>query len=771
MKVKFVKDSESSTKPSSRPVLHGDDPNKATVEAEKGETVLTTSGNVGNQKELANIAGKKHSEGGTFLDLPAGSAIFSDHLKLADEKMLGLFGYKGKKPRTFAEISKQYNISELNDKLADPDVNIDKIAKTSLEKSIKDANFKLSLLFTLQQFHEDKKGEQDDHSRHFEPFLERTRLGYDELLNSDQMTEAPTAQQEDKPMAFGGQSGFMKNVLNQALDYNQSGQGPQITNINARRGLFRKNYDVTFAPTEDEGMGMFAGISPVGSVPNATPTDSVPDAAPTGKSVPRFAKLGDESPGANLPDPKQGGAYGVDDEPYSPQEAYGVKGATQLNEILKVLGLGEIDIVDNKTDYRRDVKAKVRDMQTLTSKNPKIVVDYILNRDKNPTKSHRPNEETQKLLRQKGFEPADKQKGFTNEELQKLYDEGKINDDFIVRGFKDNLWHYRAPYTNIVDIEDEEEYKRLNDEVRSKGFQASDGNWYIFRGKGLYEGYRFNKDGSIEKIQPDPKIMDELYKWNVKNIPDEGPAPVDMRYRWENRRALAQAKKNRRNIPFITPFTALPETYATDMAYYSPDQAIGALQSMAATRGEQQAMFASPQTQLANQLADQEYLKMTSVISEYADKNVAAYNAERNMNTNIAQNSANRLAAAMQGNADKWAVLKQQYRTAATNADNAVAMQEIAMHKERADRLNSEAAIGEQFRTDPDTGIQMFVKGKDFFPDTSKTTDIADTFETLRAELPSASDDVVAKLALAMYSDKYKVSGASTEYDPNNYLG
>jgi hypothetical protein len=263
-----------------------------------------------------------------------------------------------------------------------------------------------------------------------------------------------------------------------------------------------------------------------------------------------------------------------------------------------------------------------------------------------------------------------------------------------------------------------------------------------------------------------------VIKQNVQNMPNEGPAAPDMRYRWENRRALAQAKKNRRNIPFITPFTAVPETYYTDMAYYSPDQAIGALQSMASTRGEQQAMFASPQTQLANQLADQEYGKMSSVISEYADKNVAAYNAERNMNTQIAQGASARLAAAMQGNADKWAVLKQQYRTAATNADNAVAMQEIAMHKERADRLNSEAAIGEQFRTDPNTGVQMFVKGKDFFPDTTKTTDIADTFETLRTELPSATDDVIAKLALAMHSEKYKVSGTgSTEYDPNNYLG
>ena len=768
MKVKFVKDPNNSVKPSSRPVLHGDDPNKATVEAEKGETVLTTSGNVGNQKELANIGGKKHSEGGTFLDLPAGSAIFSDHLKLADEKMLGLFGYKGKKARTFAEISKQYNISELNDKLADPDTNIDKIAKTSLEKSITDANYKLSLLFTLQQFHEEKKGEQDDHSRHFEPFLERTRLGYDELLNSDSITEAPTDQQEDKPMAFGGQSrGFMKNVLNQALDYNQTGQGPQIIGMQAnRKGLFRKNYDIQFAPIQEEPM--IGSSSYAGSVPDATPTETTP-AAPT-KSVPRFVENGAETE-AKINAPKEGERWGEDDSPYTPQQAYGKEGATQLNEILKVLGLGEIEVVKDKTDYRKEVKQSIRDVQIIGSKNPKIIADYFLNRDNNATKSHRPNNQLQRMLKEAKLVPSNG-KEFTNADLRKFYDEGEINDAFIVKGFNDGLWHYRAPYTKIYDIEDGDEYQKLDSEVKQKGFQASDGNWYIFRGQGKYEGYRYKADGSIEAITPDPKIMDELYKWNVKNMPDEGPAPIDMQYRWENRRALAQAKKNRRNIPFITPFTAMPETYYTDMAYYSPDQAIGALQSMSSTRGEQQAMFASPQTQLANQLADQEYLKMNSIISEYADKNVASYNAERNMNTNIAQNSSNRLAAAMQGNADKWAILKQQYRTAASNADNAVAMQEIAMHKERADRLNSEAAIGEQFKTDPNTGVQMFVKGKDYFPDTSNTADIASTFESLRTELPSASDDVIAKMALAMHSEKYKVSGAgSTEYDPDNYLG
>lgn len=639
MKVRVVKDESAGT-----PTLHGDDPNKATVEAEKGETVLTTSGNVGNQKELASIAGRTHEEGGTFLDLPPGSAIFSDHLKLKDEKMLNLFGYKSKKPRTFAEISKQYKISELNDKLADPDINVDKITKTSLEKSLENANFKLSLLFTLQQFHEEKKGEQTEHSRHFEPLLDRTRLSYDELLNSSNLTDSPTEKTEDKPMKDGGlypEGGLVKTVdFEEIPKFDNGGEPPphlyEETDIRTTKGA----------------------------------------TTPTGKKN-TFK------------------AFGTDFDTYS----------NIWNEIAGI------------------------DLNSLGSEAAqRAAYDWAL--INNP-----------ESIRNMWLAYGLTEKGMRNPKLKKLTSNSK------------------GQFTRAA-LQDPEVLKAL-EEAYVDGF-------YGVRQLDP-KAAKIPDDYEIERKDTFDKTPDKYKDWNVRHLPNEGPAPVDMRYRWENRRALAQAKKNRRNIPFITPFTALPETYFTDSVYYNPDQAIAAMQSMASTRGEQQAMFASPQTQLANQLAGQEYAKMNSIISEYADKNVAAYNQERNINTNIAQQSASRLAAAMQSNADKWAVLKQQYSNAITNADNAVAMQEIAMHKERADRLNSEAAIGEQFRTDPNTGIQMFVKGKDFFPDTTNTADVADTFQTLRTELPNASDDVVAKLALAMHSDKYKVSGTANEYNPDNY--
>lgn len=50
---------------------------EANIEAEKGETVLTDMNDDG-VFELYNIAGKRHSRGGTPLDLPPQSFIYSD---------------------------------------------------------------------------------------------------------------------------------------------------------------------------------------------------------------------------------------------------------------------------------------------------------------------------------------------------------------------------------------------------------------------------------------------------------------------------------------------------------------------------------------------------------------------------------------------------------------------------------------------------------------------------------------------------------------------
>lgn len=159
---------------------------KANIEAEKGETILT-SDETTNEKKLFHIGGEKHSNGGEPLDAQDGSAIYSDYLKLEDPTLLKVFGFSGKLPKTFAELSKKHDPTKQQEELKKNKF-ADEITKRSLRKSIDDKLFKQSFAFLLQQFHQEKEGEQQEHSRLFEPALNRFGLTYEDLMGGKNIT-------------------------------------------------------------------------------------------------------------------------------------------------------------------------------------------------------------------------------------------------------------------------------------------------------------------------------------------------------------------------------------------------------------------------------------------------------------------------------------------------------------------------------------------------------------------------------------------------------
>ena len=124
---------------------------EANIEAEKGETVYGDLDNDG-MMEHKEIEGKRHYAGGTPLDVPEGSFIFSDtkKMKIKDPEILKQFG-KGAKPGgiTPADIAKQYDITKfkaiLQDPLSDP------LAKKTAEMMLTNFNKKLSALADVQE--------------------------------------------------------------------------------------------------------------------------------------------------------------------------------------------------------------------------------------------------------------------------------------------------------------------------------------------------------------------------------------------------------------------------------------------------------------------------------------------------------------------------------------------------------------------------------------------------------------------------------------------
>lgn len=127
----------------------------ATIEAEKGETILSDVDGDG-MKEHMKIGGKRHSEGGTPLAADPGDFVFSDtkKMKIKSPQLLALFG-KGAKAGGYtpAQIAKQYDINKYKAILQDP--NSDSISKRTAEMMISNYEKKLGMLSLVQ---EAKKG-------------------------------------------------------------------------------------------------------------------------------------------------------------------------------------------------------------------------------------------------------------------------------------------------------------------------------------------------------------------------------------------------------------------------------------------------------------------------------------------------------------------------------------------------------------------------------------------------------------------------------------
>lgn len=198
----------------------------ATLEAEEGEWALIPD--VGGLPAHYKIGGKRHSQGGTPLNLPENSFIFSDTagMKIKDPKIQEEFGMPIKKGGyTPADIAKKYDINKYREILADKTT--DKMAKETAEKMISNYNVKLAKLALYQ---ESKKGFPDGIPTVALPYLAMNavqpqdvlplketqtpamRGAMDEVEAADNPTEEQVEAQQTEPLArYGGIANKIKN--------------------------------------------------------------------------------------------------------------------------------------------------------------------------------------------------------------------------------------------------------------------------------------------------------------------------------------------------------------------------------------------------------------------------------------------------------------------------------------------------------------------------------------------------------------------------------
>jgi hypothetical protein len=172
--------------------------NEANLEAERGEVAMTPG--AGGIPDTFKIGGKRHYEGGTPLNLPDDSFIFSDtaKMRIKDPAILAQFGMSEKKGGyTPADIAKKYNINKYKKVLADPDT--DDLQRSTAEQMIANYNLKLAKLGLIQ---ESKKGFPQGIPSIATPYLESMQIdpsefvqinpgeGDDETSEGDNMTAA-----------------------------------------------------------------------------------------------------------------------------------------------------------------------------------------------------------------------------------------------------------------------------------------------------------------------------------------------------------------------------------------------------------------------------------------------------------------------------------------------------------------------------------------------------------------------------------------------------
>jgi len=196
----------------------------ANIEAEKGETILTPMGDDAWTKSLPKtyiIGGKKHSKGGTPLDVPEGSFIFSDYLKERNTKIHEMLGKAAKKSGyTYAELSKPYMLNDDIRVLLDPDS--DRITRETAEMNIKNKTDKLGMIALLQ---ESAKGFSDDQGNIDIPtvgipYLEKTGIDIEDAMEPFlEAIKAPVQQQQPMPgMGMGmGMEGMPPQGMEQGM--------------------------------------------------------------------------------------------------------------------------------------------------------------------------------------------------------------------------------------------------------------------------------------------------------------------------------------------------------------------------------------------------------------------------------------------------------------------------------------------------------------------------------------------------------------------------
>jgi hypothetical protein len=695
------------------------------------------------------IGGKPHSQGGTPLNLPSSSFVFSKDkkLRIKDGDIVSRFGKPdtGKQSYTPADLAKQYKINDYRKVLANP--NSTDLERSTAERMITNYNLKLGSLALIQ---ESLKG--------FPDGIPAISMGYIEKAGIDPaaLVQVPGSQPvQQTGMRYGGQLQYMKQG-GSVKKYKSGGE-------NKRRVL------ISFEPGGNVQVPSTTG----------TPTKT--------QNVPKDVVKWDETAEGYDPTQIQPGDY----IKKADGKWYRVDGYTTKNYGYEDSRLGELQ------------PAYGHLQQTITS-NPELQEAIYANYQKHIQNGQLSDDEKERLLNIPKDQVIDKflqgQKQVyainANGILYQRNEDGSIKRDAngqpVMKSeselrewetgdsgvYKENIKNLGFGEDEIFSGEDtaifQAAYRGLEDASRDERFASTLENFNITP-VGLKDSHGLHTydDKPISPVDKFfgnttagqavlPKELDQdlstsEVEWTEEPAPTETPTlgepPVTPDAPWwlQDIIKTSGAAGDMMRIKKHSPWQATPGVYTPDPTFFDPTRALASNAELANIGTQGAGVFSGPQAFNARQsrIQGQAAQNAANILGQYENQNVNVANQfEQNKAQILNQASLNKANLATQLY-DKNVIANQQF-------DNSKAQARQMLRQSYIDAITNRAQtqtlnqLYPQYAVDPRTGGFMhFTKGRDIKPIDSNNTGLMDTFQQYKRMNPGVTDEVLYKMAAA----------------------
>lgn len=702
----------------------------ANLEAEKGETAVTDLHGDGIPEQYL-IGGKRHYDGGTPLNLPDNSFIFSRDvtMKVKDRNVLEQFGITSA-PRaglTPADIAKRFNINKYKKVLLDS--NSDDLAKKTAEMMIVNYNLKLGMLAIVQ---ESMKGFPDGMPMIAMPYLESIGMSPEQFMpvpknqqpesQAEEQDESDEIQaQEDEPeedMARYGRSVYAKG-------------GEPVT------------WDVIYSPTLKKHM--FVGYDANGKFitsQSKNPFDNDNTTAEEYHKKLRKAQAGvNVNPNNNT---SESNTQNVSDDD---EETVDATADSDTDKVQVPLSNPSDDIPDDpKLDAKRN--GMYKDLARMVLKNDKVKADFLLKYKAELAKKFGVNSPEYKQYIERGDDYLIKK--YLDFQKQVLYVNQHVEKNPNIYKSSTYTWdtHGNSPNKN----------KRYREAAKEAGIDEND----ILNDEDAFlaqAGYNAFSD-----VSQNPSLADEFKDYDVTNK-EEGPtqvgisgrrSPVDgiigdntiQQFNWLKKKPvtpkvpsktkstdetstkieksdLTTKKRAPENTPWwlqdvvqvsgdwmdygkikkYLPWEATPAVDFVEPTFYSPERELAANAEQLAIGSEGLSNFTSPEayTSRFTALAGQAAKNSADIMARYNNLNVGVANEAEKYNTDIFNTYAKNRAYSATDLYNKLVTANQQYDNSKTAAKQKMRTDYINAITNRA-TTNVMNTLYPNYRINPGTG-------------------------------------------------------------------